>query len=151
MKQKRYRPDKDGSQKQQFEKNKKAIRLRQDFCQICGLPINYDLKYPNPWSFTADHIIPVIMGGRSDLSNMQAAHFRCNRLKGSRLQMPVSEINKLRLEQGCTDLLTEPVSDPEPVMPVRHSKIFKHAEVNQTVGNDDLPLSMDWTTYTGED
>lgn len=150
MKQKRYRPDKDGSQKQQFEKNKKAIRLQHDVCQICGLPINYDLKYPDPWSFTADHIVPVIYGGRSDLSNMQAAHFRCNRLKGTRLQLPVSEINKLRLEQGCTDLLPEEKAEPVRTDPIRQSRIFSHVPKTELIANDDLPLSMDWTTYTGE-
>lgn len=150
MKQKRYRPDKDGSQRQQFEKNKKTIRLQRDVCQICGLPINYDLKYPDPWSFTADHIVPVIYGGRSDLSNMQAAHFRCNRLKGTRLQLSVAEINKLRLEQGCTDLLPEEKAKPVRTDPIRQSRIFSHVSKTELIANDDLPLSMDWTTYTGE-
>lgn len=148
MKQKRYRPDQSGNQKQQFQRSRKSLQLEQAPCALCGLPINYDLKYPNPWSFTADHIIPVIRGGKSGKDNIQAAHFRCNRLKGTRMQLTVREINMLRLEQGCRELLPEPV-DPEPV-PSRSRSIFARSDTREPIGNDVLPWSMDWTAYRSD-
>lgn len=84
---KRYRPDKDGTHRLQFEHNKKIIFATQTVCALCGKPVDFSLKYPNPWSATIDHIIPIDKGGHpSDLENMQLAHFRCNRLKSDKIQ-----------------------------------------------------------------
>ncbi len=84
---KRYRPDHDGTHRLQFEHNKKIIFATQTVCALCGKPVDFSLKYPNPWSATIDHIIPIDKGGHpSDLENMQLAHFRCNRLKSDKIQ-----------------------------------------------------------------
>ena len=82
----RNRPDHDGTHRLQFEHNKKIIFATQTVCALCGKPVDFTLKYPDPWSPTIDHIIPINKGGHpSDLSNLQLAHFRCNRLKADKI------------------------------------------------------------------
>lgn len=69
---KRNRPDKDGTHRGAFEKNKKKIYATQTVCGICGKPVDFSLKYPHPLSPCIDHIIPIAKGGHpSDLENMQ--------------------------------------------------------------------------------
>ena len=83
--QKRYRPDKDGNAKAAFEKAKKIIFARDAICAICGRPVNYDKHFPDPWSATLDHIIPIAKGGDpASLENLQLAHLQCNRVKSSK-------------------------------------------------------------------
>ncbi|MFI6737453.1 HNH endonuclease [Nonomuraea sp. NPDC050451] len=54
-------------------------------CGICQNKINKFLEYPHPESASLDHIIPIARDGRHTLSNVQAAHLRCNLAKGARL------------------------------------------------------------------
>ena len=42
-------------------------------CHLCG----------KPGADSADHIIPVSLGGRNVLSNCRAAHLRCNIQRGN--------------------------------------------------------------------
>lgn len=80
------RPDHNGTQRAQFESNKKKIYAVQKVCGICGKPVDFKLRFPHPLSPCIDHIIPVSKGGHpSDLSNMQLAHMCCNRLKSDKL------------------------------------------------------------------
>ncbi len=82
----RYRPDKDGKHRAQFEKNKKKVLARDNVCAICGLPVDKTLKFPHPMSPTVDHIVPVAKGGHpSDLDNLQLTHFTCNRQKSDKV------------------------------------------------------------------
>ena len=82
----RYRPDKDGTHRGAFEKNKKKIYATQNICGICGKPVDFSLKYPHPLSPCIDHIIPIARGGHpSDIDNMQLAHWTCNRQKSDKL------------------------------------------------------------------
>lgn len=82
----RYRPDHDGKHRPQYERNKKIIFATQEFCAICGKRVDFSLKYPDRMCATVDHIVPVSKGGHpSDISNMQLAHFACNRAKGNKL------------------------------------------------------------------
>lgn len=75
-----------GTQRGAFEKNKKKIFATQTVCGICGKPVDFSLKYPHPLSACIDHIIPVAKGGhRSDIENMQLAHWTCNRQKSDKL------------------------------------------------------------------
>lgn len=86
MAQKRNRPDKDGSHRLAFERNKKKIYATQTTCGICGKPVDFGLRYPHPLSPCIDHIIPVVRGGHpSDRDNMQLAHWACNRTKADKL------------------------------------------------------------------
>lgn len=80
------RPDQQGTHRGAFERNKKKIYATQDTCGICGLPVDKSLKYPHPMSPCIDHIIPVSKGGHpSDISNLQLAHWTCNRQKSDKL------------------------------------------------------------------
>lgn len=82
----RNRPDKDGTHRGAFEKNKKKIYATQTVCGICGMPVDFSIKYPHPLSPCIDHIIPVSKGGHpSDIDNMQLAHMMCNRQKSDKL------------------------------------------------------------------
>lgn len=82
----KLRPDRDGTHRKQFEKNKAWIYATQDICGICGKPVDKTLKYPHPLSKCIDHIIPVSKGGHpSDRDNLQLAHWTCNRQKSDKL------------------------------------------------------------------
>ena len=82
----RNRPDKDGKFRAAFDKNKKTIYASQTICAICGKPVDFSLKFPDPMSPTIDHIIPIAKGGHpSDLANMQLAHLACNRAKADKV------------------------------------------------------------------
>ena len=83
---KNERPDRDGKHRAQFEKNRKRIYATQTLCGICGNPVDFKLKFPHPLSPCIDHIIPIARGGHpSDISNLQLAHFTCNRAKSDTL------------------------------------------------------------------
>ena len=105
---KRNRPDKDGTHRLAFDRNKKKIYATQTVCGICGKPVDFALKYPHPLSACIDHIIPIAKGGHpSDMSNLQLAHWCCNRQKSDKLisrrsQEPAQNILSARvLPQSC--------------------------------------------------
>ena len=80
------RPDQNGTHRGAFERNKKKIYATQTVCGICGKPVDFSYKYPHPLSPCIDHIIPVAKGGHpSDISNLQLAHWTCNRQKSDKL------------------------------------------------------------------
>lgn len=80
------RPDRDGTHRGAFEKNKKRIFATQTVCGICGKPVDFKLKYPHPLAASIDHIIPIARGGHpSDIDNLQLAHWTCNRQKSDKL------------------------------------------------------------------
>ena len=80
------RPDCNGTHRGQFEKNKKRIYATQNICGICGKPVDFSIKYPEPLSPCIDHIIPIARGGHpSDISNLQLAHWYCNRQKSDNI------------------------------------------------------------------
>lgn len=82
-----YRPDQNGRAKAAFQKAKRLIYSTQNTCAICGRAVNFDLTFPNPWSATLDHIIPVAKGGDpASIDNLQLAHLQCNRMKGTRVR-----------------------------------------------------------------
>lgn len=58
----RFRPDKDGTHRTQFDRNKKIIYRTQNTCGICGHPVDFTLPFPHPLSACIDHIVPVIRG-----------------------------------------------------------------------------------------
>lgn len=84
----RYRPDKDGTHRAAFDKNKRRIFKTQSVCAICGKPVDFSLKFPHPMSPCIDHIIPIDKGGHpSDIDNLQLAHLCCNRAKSDKLMI----------------------------------------------------------------
>lgn len=52
-------------------------------CKICGKQVNKRAKVPHPSAPTLDHIVPLAAGGRHEPTNVQLAHFRCNRIKNA--------------------------------------------------------------------
>ena len=114
----RNRPDHDGSHRLAFERNKRKIMASETICGICGQPVDKTLKYPNPMSPCIDHIIPLDRSGHpSDISNLQLAHWKCNRAKANKLIFPV---NAKKKNDGQT------ITDNS---------------------NRVLPLSLDWSSY----
>lgn len=94
----------------EYERNRKKILLSQDICGICGKPVDKSLKYPDPWSPTVDHIIPVSRGGHpTSMSNLQLAHFRCNRLKSDKIK---DEPEKTKDNAPTLNLNTDPRGMP---------------------------------------
>lgn len=78
------------------DRMREHVRRRGGSCHLCGEPIDYDIPYyipgtrrPNPEAFVADHDIPIDKGGRHDVSNAKAAHWRCNSKKRARLIAPI--------------------------------------------------------------
>lgn len=95
------RPDRSGTHRAQFDKNRKRIYSTQTVCGICGKPVDFSLKSPHPLSACVDHIIPVAKGGHpSDIENLQLAHRSCNRLKSDKL---VEVIFTEQAESGAID------------------------------------------------
>lgn len=82
----RYRKDELGEHRTVLDRNRRKVYATQSVCGICGRPVDFKLKYPDPMSKTVDHIIPIARGGHpSDLSNLQLAHLACNLAKSDRL------------------------------------------------------------------
>lgn len=80
------RPDQSGTHRSAFDKNKKIIYSTRSVCGICGLPVDFSVKYPHPLSPCIDHIVPISKGGHpSDIDNLQLAHWICNRQKSDKL------------------------------------------------------------------
>lgn len=100
-KKKNNRPDHKAGHRQAYERNRKRILLSQEVCGICGKPVDKKLKYPDPMAATVDHIIPVSRGGHpSDISNLQLAHFICNRMKSDKI---ATAERKSETEDGKAD------------------------------------------------
>ncbi len=47
-------------------------------CQICHKKVDKNKKYPNPFSSSLDHIIPLSKGGVHKRQNVQLSHLICN-------------------------------------------------------------------------
>ena len=52
-------------------------------CGICQMPMDRELKHPDPMSKSVDHIVPISRGGTHEQSNLQWAHLVCNISKGA--------------------------------------------------------------------
>jgi 5-methylcytosine-specific restriction endonuclease McrA len=50
-------------------------------CQLCWLPVDPNVAWPDPMSPSVDHIIPLSRGGTHALGNVQSAHLGCNSSK----------------------------------------------------------------------
>src|SRR5699024_2525936 len=84
------REDRKGAHRANYERNRKRIMATQNTCGICGHQVDFSLKTPHPMSATIDHIVPVngpggIQGHPSDISNLQLAHWACNRQKSNKI------------------------------------------------------------------
>lgn len=74
---------------QQQERMRARHRRIKADCYLCGKPIDYDLKWPDPECFVVDHIRPIAKGGSHTFANTAAAHASCNSKKRARLIAPI--------------------------------------------------------------
>jgi hypothetical protein len=58
-----------------------------DVCWQCHLPIDTELLWPHPLSWTADHVEPVGKGG-SNHGLILPAHWRCNQARNRKRHPP---------------------------------------------------------------
>jgi len=66
----------------------REIAERDEFCcQLCRLPVDMGLTWPDRWSATIDHRVPLVRGGDDTRANVQLAHFVCNSRKGAALEL----------------------------------------------------------------
>ena len=145
-KRKRNRPDKDGADRVKFKHYKERMKAMQLPCAICGLPINYELPYTSPWSFTADHIIPISKGGGTTMENLQPAHRKCNRAKGEKMYMSPNEILKLRLAQGHKGVM-QPNDISMADSSTGQGMECSLYDARFTQEQRGLPQSQNWRTY----
>lgn len=52
-------------------------------CGLCHEPVDPALAWPDPFSASLDHVVPMSRGGDHVPSNLQCAHLRCNISKGA--------------------------------------------------------------------
>lgn len=76
----------------------KLRRRDGDDCGLCGMPVDFALRYPDPMSASVDHILPKSLGGRTTPSNLRLAHQSCNHERGAgwnrkrrKTRVPVAE------------------------------------------------------------
>ena len=65
-------------------RDRAKLRKIQAPCHICGRPIDYDLRWPDPMCFVADHVEALARGGADRITNKRAAHKVCNERKGTK-------------------------------------------------------------------
>jgi hypothetical protein len=64
-----------------YLKNRAQAFANSDVCWLCGQWIDMELPWPDPWSKSADHVVPISRGG-DNRGEVRAAHLRCNRRRG---------------------------------------------------------------------
>ncbi len=84
-------------------------RARRADCYICGRPIDYSLRPPDPWSFVVDETVAIANGGRVCKANSGPAHRWCNAVKGTHtLEWARAEV-KRRLAGGKPEAMPKPL------------------------------------------
>lgn len=58
-----------------------------DACYLCGDTVNEDEPF-GPKMLNVDHVIPLVAGGPSDLSNLRVVHYACNLRKSAGFVCP---------------------------------------------------------------
>jgi hypothetical protein len=63
--------------------NRVAVYERDEWrCQLCGGEVPRTAQFPDDWSASLDHVVPITAGGTHTWDNVQLAHLGCNRDKG---------------------------------------------------------------------
>ena len=71
-------------------RNRQRRRLRHTApptCHLCGQPLDWNIKWPDPMAVVADHTIPTSRGGTDHIENLTAIHARCNWTKGDTINI----------------------------------------------------------------
>jgi 5-methylcytosine-specific restriction endonuclease McrA len=53
-------------------------------CGICHKAVRRNVAYPDPFSASLDHIVPLSKGGAHSRVNVRLAHLNCNIARGNR-------------------------------------------------------------------
>jgi 5-methylcytosine-specific restriction endonuclease McrA len=62
---------------------RRKVLASEDFCALCGRPVDKTLPPLHPFAAQVDHITPVSKGGALlERNNLQLTHRSCNRRKG---------------------------------------------------------------------
>lgn len=80
--QQRRRAKKAGNGYEQYDRND-VYERDGGICCLCDEHVDITIRWPDPLSFSIDHIIPVSKGGADMLNNVQTAHLCCNISKGA--------------------------------------------------------------------
>ena len=65
---------------------RRELRARDgDSCYLCGLIIDFSIKWPNPDSPSMDHVTPISRGGAHHINNTAMTHLSCNLRKGAKV------------------------------------------------------------------
>jgi hypothetical protein len=67
-----------------YLRNRAEAFAESDVCWLCGQWIDMSLKWPDPWSKSGDHIIPLSRGGHIR-GEVAPAHLRCNKRRGRKM------------------------------------------------------------------
>ena len=65
-----YRKDQLGEFRTALDRNRRKVYATQRVCALCGRPVDFSLRYPDPMS---------------KISNLQLAHLACNLAKSDKL------------------------------------------------------------------
>lgn len=68
-----------------------------EVCRLCGQPIDYRLRHPDPMAWTLEHIVPLSEGGPLlDTANYASAHRRCQDKQGGRIARNIANATPSR-------------------------------------------------------
>lgn len=67
-----------------YKANRERVLANSDTCWLCGGYIDPSLKFPDPLSKSADHVIPISQGGHNH-GELRPAHLGCNKSRGRKL------------------------------------------------------------------
>lgn len=67
-----------------YRRLRARVIANSDTCALCGKPLT-DLPWPDPYSTTADHVIPIADGGHNN-GELRAVHNVCNRQRFKQAQ-----------------------------------------------------------------
>ena len=80
-----HTPRSRGRSGHKWRKARERVKRQTSTCWICGDPIDKSLAWPDPMSFSVDHVEPLSL--REDLAlsptNLRGAHLICNTKRGN--------------------------------------------------------------------
>ena len=82
-------PNRPGRDDPRYRAARLQLKTWDHTCHQCGYPIDTQLAYPHPLSWSADHIVPTSKLAKDDprqwhISNLEATHLRCNQARGAK-------------------------------------------------------------------
>lgn len=70
-----------------------------DCCYLCGLDIDFTLRWPDMRSPSLDHVVPLSKGGTHTLDNVAMTHLKCNLSKNARLITNAPIVGHLKIKE----------------------------------------------------